>query len=147
MDHRLAVRLFVARDSVEDGRRVGTDDIGDLVAVLEQVECGHGAHTEFLGNIGYLIHIDFVEGHVGELFREFNKLGCDDLARTAPRSEGINDDETLGGVNGFPELFAGLDVVDTHFSVGGGEVSDWVEGRSVGMGESRGGSGKLHAGE
>ena len=44
---------------------VGTDDLGDLVTVLEEKEGGHGADTEFLCNVRNLVDIELVEARVG----------------------------------------------------------------------------------
>jgi len=47
--------------------RVGTDNLLDLLSVLEDHECGHGTDTEFLGNIWDFINVnlDKVSGCVG----------------------------------------------------------------------------------
>lgn len=48
-----------------EGLGVGTDDLADLLAVLEQDEGGHGADAEFLGDLGDLVDIELVEAGVG----------------------------------------------------------------------------------
>lgn len=53
-----------------EGLGVGTDDLADLLAVLEQDEGGHGADAEFLGDLGDLVDIELVEAGVGVRVRE-----------------------------------------------------------------------------
>lgn len=45
--------------------RVGTNDLADLLAVLEEQEGGHGAHALLLGDLGDLVDVDLVEAGVG----------------------------------------------------------------------------------
>jgi hypothetical protein len=50
--------------------RVRAHDLGELLAVLEQLECGHGANAEFLGHVRDVVDVDFDEVGAGELFGE-----------------------------------------------------------------------------
>ena len=45
-------------EGVENNGRVGTDDLVDLVAVLEEGEGGHGADAELLGKLGKLVDVE-----------------------------------------------------------------------------------------
>ena len=49
---------------------VGTNNLADLVAALEQKEGGHSADTEFLGDVGNVIDVELEEAGVGVLLRE-----------------------------------------------------------------------------
>lgn len=82
-----------------EGPLVGTDDLADLFAVLEEHKGGHGADAELLGDVGDLVDVDLVKvdlvlelGRLGEL----DDLGGDDLARSAPGREAVDDDELAG---------------------------------------------------
>lgn len=44
---------------------VGANDLLDLLAVLEQDECGHSADAKLLGDLGDLVHVELVEARVG----------------------------------------------------------------------------------
>lgn len=44
---------------------VGTNDLADLFAILEQDECGHGADAEFLGDVWDIIDVELVEAGGG----------------------------------------------------------------------------------
>jgi hypothetical protein len=57
--------INVGLDGGLESLGVGTDDLGNLVAVLEEEEGGHGANAEFLSNIGDLIDVELVEAGVG----------------------------------------------------------------------------------
>ena len=52
-------------DSGLEGDGVGADDLADLLAVLEEEESRHGAHTVLLGGVGDLVDVDLVEAGVG----------------------------------------------------------------------------------
>lgn len=70
---RLSASIYFARklcvdvglDGSLESLRVGTDDLSDLLAVLEEKEGGHGADAELLSNVGDLIDIELVEAGVG----------------------------------------------------------------------------------
>jgi len=47
------------------GSGVGTDNGGDLLAVLEEDEGGHGADAQLLGDLGDLVDVDLVEAGAG----------------------------------------------------------------------------------
>jgi|TARA_R110002003_G_scaffold595_10_gene20785 hypothetical protein len=59
----------VLLDTSLDGLGVRADNLADLLAVLEENESGHGADTEFLGNVGDLVDIELVEANVRVLLR------------------------------------------------------------------------------
>lgn len=40
---------------------VCTNDLGDLLAILEEQESGHGTDAELLRNIGHLVNVKLVE--------------------------------------------------------------------------------------
>lgn len=103
-----------AHNSVLDGGGVGTHDLVDLLAVLEEDEGGHSADAEFLGQVGDLINIDLDEEGIAVLLGEFLDLGADDLARTAPCSKGVNDDN----------LVALQSIIESGFAEKGSNVSD-----------------------
>lgn len=63
--HSVTVHLKVLLDGSLEGLGVGTDDLGDLLAVLEQDKGGHGADAEFLSDIGDLVDVNLVEAGVG----------------------------------------------------------------------------------
>lgn len=60
----------VGLDGGLEGLGVGTDNLSDLVTVLEQQEGGHGADAELLSNIGDLVDVELVEAGVGVCARE-----------------------------------------------------------------------------
>lgn len=84
-----------ALDSSLQSLRVGTHDLLNLLAVLEDHEGGHGANTQLLSNIGNLINVDLVEFGIGVLGSKLLDLGSNDLARAAPGGETIEDDDVL----------------------------------------------------
>lgn len=73
-----------------DGVLIGADDLGNLLAVLEDDEGGHGADAELLRHVGHLVDVELVEAHAGVLVGELGNDGRDDLARAAPRGKAIN---------------------------------------------------------
>lgn len=104
----------VSLDGRLEGLGVGADDLSDLLAVLEEEESGHGADTELLGNVGNLVDVDLVEARVGVFFGEpgsfvsnanargetswenvLDDLRGDDLARTAPGGEAVEDEKAI----------------------------------------------------
>lgn len=50
--------------------RIGTNDLLDLLAVLEEQESGHGADGVLLSDLGDLVDIDLVEAGVGVVVGE-----------------------------------------------------------------------------
>lgn len=48
-------------DDLEKGGRVGADVLVDLLAVLEDVEGGHGAHAVLLREVGQRVDVDLGE--------------------------------------------------------------------------------------
>lgn len=63
---RLLLRV-VLLDAGLDGLGVCAYDLANLLAVLEEDECGHGADAEILGNVGDLVDVELVEARVGVL--------------------------------------------------------------------------------
>lgn len=61
-DFSWVLSLQVVLDGLFESFLVGTDDLADLLAVLEEHECGHGADTELLGDVGDLVDVNLVEG-------------------------------------------------------------------------------------
>jgi len=107
----------VLLDGSLEGGRVGADDLADLLAVLEDEEGGHGADRVLLGGLGDLVDVDLEEARVGVVVREFDNLGSDDLAGTAPGGEEV-DDHHAGLVEGGIEVGLRGEVVDTGRHVG-----------------------------
>lgn len=66
--------IDVGLDSGLESLRVGTDDLGDLVTVLEEKEGRHGADAEFLCNIGDLVDVELEEARVGVCAGEPGRL-------------------------------------------------------------------------
>ena len=112
----------VGLDSSLKSLGVRANDLGYLVAVLEEEESRHGADAEFLGNIGDLVDVELVEfggwivvrepGAMVNFLIKFSKtsrsllynLGRDDLARPAPCREGIEDEEGVFLFEGLVEV-------------------------------------------
>ena len=46
------------------GRGVGTDELVNLLAILEESEGGHGLDTELLGELGKLVDVELGEGNL-----------------------------------------------------------------------------------
>ncbi len=89
-------------------RRVRTNELLDLVALLEGSERGHlehgvraiqlsglftqlnmggsthGTHADLLGDLCRIVDVDLVEVHAAELLRQLLKDGRDDPARATP---------------------------------------------------------------
>jgi hypothetical protein len=59
--------LVVLLDTSLDGLGVCADNLADLLAVLEEYKCGHGADAEFLRNVGDLVDVELVETCLGVL--------------------------------------------------------------------------------
>jgi len=57
--------LHVLLDRGLEGGGVGTDDGGDLLAVLEEHEGGHGTDAQLLGDLGELVNVNLVETGAG----------------------------------------------------------------------------------
>ena len=92
---------------------VGTDDLGDLVTILEEEEGGHGANAEFLCDVRDLVDVKLEEAGVGVCAGELDNLGRDDLARTAPGSEAVKNHKAGLDTERLVEGRLGLEVVDT----------------------------------
>ena len=110
--------LQVVLDGLFESLLVGTDDLADLLAVLEEHERGHGADTELLGDVGDLVDVNLVEVDlVLELgrFGELDEFGGDDLAWSAPGGEAVDHDEFVaaGVVHGGAEGGFAVEGVNT----------------------------------
>jgi hypothetical protein len=110
--------LSVLLDGSLEGGRVGTDNLADLLAVLEDEESGHGTDGVLLGGLGDLVDVNLEKAGVGVVVGELDDLGSDDLAGTAPGGEEV-DDHHAGLVEGGIEVGLGGEVVDTGRHVGG----------------------------
>ena len=51
-------------------RRISTNNLLDLLAILEKHKSRHGAHAQFLRDLWDLVDVDFVETGVGEFVRK-----------------------------------------------------------------------------
>lgn len=91
--------LQVGLDGLLEGPLVGTDDLGDLLATLEEHESGHGTDAQLLSDVGDLVDVDLVKVHlllVRVGLAELGDLGGDHLTRAAPGGEAVQDDQTVG---------------------------------------------------
>lgn len=81
-------------DSSLKGRRVGTNNFVNLLAVLEEHESGHSTDTQLSSNIREFVNVDLVKLSVLELFRGAEALedGRDSLARATPGRGAVNND-------------------------------------------------------
>ena len=61
MSSNNVIRLDVVLDGSLQGLGVRTDDLANLLAVLEEEEGRHGADAELLRNFGNVVDIDLVE--------------------------------------------------------------------------------------
>lgn len=119
--------VVVLLDGSLENLWVGSNDLADLLSVLEQQERGHGTDTELLCYVWHVIDIELVESGVCELVGEpvvcfsmslaskhrvsvwysLDNLRGDDLARSAPGSEAVKDEEgTLLVEGSFPICLA-----------------------------------------
>lgn len=95
--------------------RVGTEDLLDVLAVLEEDKGGHGFDTDLSGDLLLSIDVDLVEaelvasGRLGNLFED----GTDDPAGTAPGGPEVDDDGLVTVDEGL-ELLVGFDCLDDH---------------------------------
>jgi hypothetical protein len=112
--------LFLSLNRTLNSRQerlgVRTHDLLDLVLVLEDQECGHGADAELLRNVRDLIDIELDEMGAGEFLREpvpppvstmndggrrmgreyvLHDLRSNDFAGTAPGCKGIENDDLV----------------------------------------------------
>jgi hypothetical protein len=62
--------LGVLLDASLDGLGVCAYNLTNLLAALEEDECGHGADTEFLGDVGDFIDVELVEAGLWVLLGE-----------------------------------------------------------------------------
>jgi hypothetical protein len=62
--------LVVLHNAGLNGLGVCAHNLTDLLAVLEEDECGHGADAELLCNVGDLVDVKLVEAGFGVLLRE-----------------------------------------------------------------------------
>lgn len=94
-------RVFL--DRTLNIRRRSTQNLIDLLSVLEVDESRHGADAQLLRDVGDLVDVDLVERNVRVLFAVFGDLGGDGLAGATPGSEAVDHDQ-LGVVGGGLEL-------------------------------------------
>ena len=71
---------------------MGTDDLGNLLTLLEQHEGGHGANPELLRHVLDFVDVDFVEFHLWIELAPLLDLGRDGFAWAAPLGEAVEDD-------------------------------------------------------
>jgi hypothetical protein len=85
-------------DSSLKGRRVGTNNFVNLLAVLEEHESGHSTDTELSSNFREVVNVDLVKLGVLELVLVAEALedGRDSLARTAPGRGTVDNDWARG---------------------------------------------------
>jgi hypothetical protein len=88
-------RLDLLNGSLQ-GWWVGANDLGSLLAILEDDEGWHGADAELLGDFWDVVNVDLDEVDVGELLGELDDDWGDGLAWAAPGGEGIKDDDVVG---------------------------------------------------
>jgi len=62
--------LHVCLDGGLEGLGVGTDNLSNLLAVLEEQEGGHGTDAELLGDLGELVDVDLEEACLSVLVGE-----------------------------------------------------------------------------
>lgn len=89
----MATSLFVVLDSSLQSRRVHTDDLGNLLSILEEQESRHGANAEFLSNVGALVDVKLHKVDVGVFLAPGVDFGGNGFAGAAPFGEGVDDDE------------------------------------------------------
>lgn len=102
-------------------RQVSTNNIPDLLALLEQHERRHRAHSQLLCDILHLLHVDLVELRPGVGFAEFLDLRRDRLAGAAPFCVAVEDHVVFG----VEDLRAEVGEAVTVSCVGGLEVGSW----------------------
>lgn len=83
-------------DTSLEGGRVGTDDVLDLFAALEQNESGHGTDAQLGRDVAQLVDVDLIELGLAVGIAELLDLGGDGLARPAPGCEAVENDGLLG---------------------------------------------------
>lgn len=66
-DLLLSIRLL---NSSQQRLRIGANNLSDLLLVLEDDECRHGADTELLRDVWDFVYVDLNEMDVGEVFGE-----------------------------------------------------------------------------
>lgn len=98
----------------------------NLLAVLEEEECGHGGDAVAGGNLAYVVDVDLGKGEGvlgGVLVGESLVDGSDGLARGAPVGVEVDGDVGVGGEERV-EVLGSLDVVDVVDAHFGGDVRD-----------------------
>jgi len=119
MLHILCRVLQVSLDGSLEGLWVRADDLGKLLAVLEEEEGRHGADAKLLGDVGDHVNIELVEARGGVFGGEpggqrwlawmerhvrrnvLDNLGRNDLAGPAPCSEAVKNKELILVFKGF----------------------------------------------
>jgi len=100
-------------DGSQEGFWVRADDLVDLLALVEDDECGHGADVELLSYVWDVVDVQLDEVGAGELVGELVNLWGDDLARSTPGCETVEDDDVVVGES-IVKLCLRGDIVDTH---------------------------------
>ena len=80
---------------------VRADNVLARLAVLEELERGHGAHVELLRHVRGGVDVDLVETDLRVVLGKLVQLGRDHLARRAPLGEAVDDREAGLGNGGF----------------------------------------------
>jgi hypothetical protein len=78
---------------------VRSNNLLNLLALLEEQEGGHGTDAEFLCDVVDLINVNLVEAGVFKLLGHLGYLGRNDFARTAPGSEAVENDKGISRVS------------------------------------------------
>lgn len=104
--------LDVGLDGGLESLGVGAYNLCNLLAILEKKERRHGADTELLCDIGYLVYIQLVEARIGIGLGEFDDLGCNNFAGTTPGSEAVKDHKGALLFESLLEVLGLLEVVD-----------------------------------
>jgi len=92
---------------------VGTNNLRDLLAVLEDNECWHGTDAKLLCYIWDLIHIDLDEFRIWVCLGELDNLRSDNFARPTPGCEAVENDNAVIFEDG-RKLILVSDIVNTH---------------------------------
>jgi hypothetical protein len=103
-------------------RRVGANELIDLLAALEYQESRHGADAKLHAELGNVVDVELGEVNAAVLVGPLADDGRDHLARTAPLGKGVEDDNVVVR-EGRLEVGRAGDLVDTHLWYCCGEAS------------------------
>ena len=91
---------LVVLNEVKDALLGSALELGNLSAVLVDLESGHALNAGLLGDFGSSVNINLAEGHhVALLVSDVLEDGSDALARRAPRGREVNDQGLARGVS------------------------------------------------